>query len=178
MSGKLQYLLVYLALFLLIAGCVSKSFARTELDLSYSAFDQTLGSGWRDLADQEKYLEAARLIDRYEKEKQDLEEWQRINLRFHAGQLYAFAGENKKAIARFKESLYAQEPENSPVKWNAYVLATIAFLEQDLERLSPLREEIADGPKLQGVVPNLEVVDRLIKYYDEPYAAAYRGKGT
>lgn len=58
---------------------------RATLEVSYEAFDQRPGCGWRKIADEGKYLEAARLIDRYEQEKKVLEEWQRVNLRFHAG---------------------------------------------------------------------------------------------
>jgi hypothetical protein len=147
-----------------------------ELRLSYQDFDQRRGGGWRKLADEGKYLDAAKLIDRYEKGKKGLKEWQRVNLRFHAGQLYAFAGQKEKALARFKTALFPREPADSPIRWNAYVQATIAFLERDRKKLAKLREEIAKGPKVQGVVPNLDVVDRLIKYFDEPYGAAYRGK--
>ena len=147
-----------------------------ELELSYEAFDQRPGGGWRKIADEGKYLEAAKLIDRYEKEKKGLEEWQRVNLRFHAGQLYAFAGDKDQALARFKIALYAREPADSPIRWNAYVRATMAFLERDRKKLTELREQIAKGPKHRGVVPNLDVVDRLIECFDEPYSVAYRGK--
>lgn len=147
-----------------------------ELELSYEAFDQRPGGGWRKIAEEGKLLEAARLIDRYEKEKKGLEEWQRVNLRFHAGQLYAFANQNDQALARFKTALRAKEPADSPISWNAYVRATIAFLERDRKKLTELREEIATGPKHQGVVPNLDVVDRLIEHFDEPYSVAYGGK--
>jgi hypothetical protein len=150
--------------------------ATEELGLNYQDFDQSPGGGWRKIADQGKYLEAARLIDRYEKEKKGLEEWQRVNLRFHAGQLYAFADKKDEALARFKTALFAKEPADSPIRWNAYVRATIAFLERDRKKLAQLREEIAKGPKLQGTVPNLDVVDRLIEYFDKPYSVAYRGK--
>ena len=147
-----------------------------ELGLSYWAFDQRPGSAWRKIADEGKYLEAAKLIDRYEKEKKGLEEWQRVNLRFHAGQLYAAADQKDRALARFKTALFIKEPADSTIRWNAYVRATIAFLERDRKKLTELREEIAKGPKLQGVAPNLDVVDRLIEHFDEPYLAAYRGK--
>jgi hypothetical protein len=145
-----------------------------ELEFSYQDFDQRPGGGWRKIAG--KYLEAAKLIDCYEKEKKGLEEWQRVNLRFHAGQFYEFANQKKPALARFKTALFTKEPADSLIRWNAYVQATIAFLERDRMKLTELREEIAKGPKLQGVVPNLDVVDRLIEYFEEPYSVAYRGK--
>jgi hypothetical protein len=147
-----------------------------ELEAGYEAFDQRPNEGWRKIADKGMYLEAAKLIDRYEKEKKGLLEWQRVNLRFHAGQLYAFADQKEIAIARFQTALHAKEPTNSPIRWNAYVRASIAFLERDRKKLTELRDEIAKGPKSHGVVPNLEVVDRLIEFFDEPYSVAYRGK--
>jgi hypothetical protein len=175
-------LVVGLALFTLanVVPCVARTQENTdppaELDLSYQDFDQSPGQGWRKIADEGKHAEAAKLIDRYEKEKKDLVEWQRVNLRFHAGQLYAFADKKEKALTRFKSALYRQEPAGSPIRWNAYVQATIAFLERDRKKLTKFREEIAQGPKVQGVVPNLDVVDRLIEHFDEPYSVAYTGK--
>jgi hypothetical protein len=153
-----------------------KSAVPKELELNYEAFDQRPGSGWRKIADEGKYLEAAKLIDLYEREKEGLVEWQRVALRFHAGQMYASADKKELAIDRFKSTVVAKEPPDSPVRWNAYVQATIAFLEKDREKLLKLREEIAAGPKWQGKVPNLDVVDRLIEHFDQPYIVAYRGK--
>ena len=144
------------------------------LTLDYEAFDQRPSAGWRQLADGGKPLEAARLIDRYEERGTALKHWQRVNLRFHAGQLYAFAGRKDPAIARFRASLTHDEPADSPIRWNAYVRATIAFLDGDLRGLTVRRGEIAEGPKLDGIVPNLDVVDRLIAHFGEPYSVAYR----
>ncbi|WP_347257296.1 hypothetical protein, partial [Methylocaldum sp.] len=78
--------------------------------------------------------------------------------------------------SHFRAALYENEPAESPIRWNAYVRATIAFLERNREKLAELREEIAKGPRLQGAVPNLDVVDRLITCFDEPYSVAYGGK--
>ena len=109
----------------------SDSEAREALALTYQAFDQQLGGGWRKLAEMGDFLAAAKLIDRYEKEKYGLAQWQRVTLRFHAGQLYAFAGKKKLALARLEAAIFAKEPADWPIKWNAYVHATIAFLERD-----------------------------------------------
>ena len=108
-----------------------KGAAFEELRLSYQDFDQRPGEGWRKTAEQGKFLEAARLIDRYESEKQGLEHWQRVNLRFHAGQLYAFADQKVQALARFKTALHPKDSNKSHLCWNAYVQATIAFLERN-----------------------------------------------
>lgn len=156
-----------------IAGIASDVDRPKELDLDYKAFDQDLTGGWRRIASDKKYREAAELIDRYIAERRELPEWQRVNLRFHAGQLYAFANDKTSAVNRFKSALYAQEPPASPVKWNAYVLATIAFLEEDRSRLLALRAEISKASKCEANVPNLDVVDRLIQHFGKSYAVAY-----
>jgi hypothetical protein len=145
----------------------------TDLDLDYESFDQRPGNGWRKLVDAGKHLEAAKLIDTYVAHQSGLEGWQVVNLRFHAGQLYAFLDKERLALARFKSSINPNEPNNSPIRWNAYVRATIAFLEKDRETLIRMRTEIASGPEWQGTVPNLDVVDRLLANFDDSYAIAY-----
>jgi tetratricopeptide (TPR) repeat protein len=161
------------ALNLYVSCGQGKNASPNELGLGYEAFDQHPVSGWRKIADAGKYREAAGLIDRYQQETKGLVEWQRVNLRFHAGQLYAAADDKDQALARFKTALFEQEPPDAPVRWNAYVGATIAFLERDRQKLAEFREAIARGPKRQGVAPNLDVVDRLIACFDKPYAIAY-----
>jgi len=125
--------------------------------------------GWRQLAEKGRFLDAAKLIDAYIKEHEDLDESQRVNLHFHAGQMYAFAGDAKTAVERFGRSTYVEEPPELSLRWNAYVQATIAFLDKNLKRLKECREEITEGPTFQGKKANLEVVDRLIEHFDEPY---------
>lgn len=106
----------------------------------------------------------------------DLDVSQRVNLNFHAGQMYAFADDYRTAIDRFNKSTYTEEPPELPLRWNAYVHATIAFLNKDMARLKECREDIFGGPTFDGEKANLDVVDRLIKHFDEPYAKAYGGR--
>ena len=101
---------------------------------------------------------------------------QRVNLNYYAGQMYAFADDYRTAIDRFNKSTYAQEPPELPLRWNAYVDATIAFLKKDIDRLKECREEIVQGPTFHGEKANLNVVDRLIKHFDEQYSKAYGGR--
>jgi len=96
---------------------------------SYEAFDQQPGQGWRKTAEMGEYTEAAKLIDKYVRRNQArIPAWQVRNLNFHAGQMYAFAGDYKAAIGRLENALMDVEPAESPVRWNAYVKATMAFL--------------------------------------------------
>jgi len=147
-----------------------------ELSLDYWAFDQKPGQGWRRPADAGNYREAALLIANYLKHRDNLKEWQRVNLQFHAGQCFALAGDDAAALVAFRAALYSKEPSVSPIRWNAYVRATIAFLEKNREQLTKMRDEIDRGPEGPGTALNMKVVDRLIANFDKSYAEAC-GKG-
>ena len=143
--------------------------------LDFQSFDQTLDGGWRTLGTAEKYSDAAQAIEWYLVDREGLEAWQRSILHFHAGQMCAFDGRGDAAIAHFEQSFTADEPDDSPVRWNAYVRASIAFLKGDREGLVATRDEIAAGPSTNGRIPNLDVVDRFITGFGGSYADAYRG---
>ena len=156
----------------LASGCEKRS----PLELDYNAFDQRPGEGWRQVAEKGNFLDAARLIDEYAETHKNLDASQRANLNFHAGQMYAFADDYRTAIDRFNVSTYAEEPPDLPLRWNAYVRATITFLNKDMKHLEECRKDILEGPTFDGEKANLDVVDRLIKHFDRPYAEAYGGR--
>jgi hypothetical protein len=170
MTNK-RWVAPFLCLVLAVA-CRSKD----PLDLGYDAFDQRPGMGWRQVAEKGRFSDTAKLIDAYIERHKDLDVSQRANLNFHAGQMYAFADDCQTAIDRFRRSTYTEEPPELPLRWNAYVHATIAFLEKDMNRLKECRKEIVSGPTFQGEKANLDVVDRLIQHFGEPYSKAYGGR--
>ena len=157
-------------LFILLAVACEK---KGSPDPEYNAFDQRSGTGWRQLAESGRFRYAAKLIDAYIKEREGLDESQRVNLNFHAAQMYAFADDYQTAIDRLNNSAFSVEPPELPLRWNAYVNATIAFFKKDMARLKECRKEIAEGPTFQGEKANLDVVDRLIQRFGEPYSKAY-----
>lgn len=119
------------------------------------------------------------MIEQYLAKRADLNVRDRANLHFHAAQCLAYDGGEasiEKALAHLKDAKVEPEPPDSPVKWNDYVSATEAFLKRDLSALQASREKISKGPKVDGAVPNLSVVDRLIAGFEKPYAEAYGGK--
>jgi hypothetical protein len=87
--------------------------------------------------------------------------------------MYAFENDYPLAKERFQHSFDPEEPSNTPVLWNDYVSATLAFLNKDIEKLRHHRDRIANGPEWNGSKGNLDVVDGLIKCFDKPYAVAY-----
>jgi hypothetical protein len=155
--------------------------ARAQADIAaepFEAFDQTPGRGWRALAEDAKYQEAATLIDRFIANSPNAHGNMRI-LNFHAGQMYAAAGNYNVAEERFWLSLqtgYPLEFEPQAKQWNSYVMATIAFLHGDKESLQKHRDEIAKGSGYNSEKLNLKVVERLLQNLGRPYLEAYLGK--
>jgi len=144
---------------------------------SYRDFDQTPGHGWRALADQKRFVEAAQLIEAY----LGMEARNGANLHFHAAQCLALEGSASSitsAIAHLRDAQVNPEPPDSPIRWNDYVAATAAFLKGDLPALKEARERIALGPKVNGESVNLDVVDRLIANFGNSYADAYGLKSS
>lgn len=142
----------------------------------YEEFDQKPGRGWRAHTDKQQFAEAARLIERYLVAQGGLADWQKVNLHFHAAQCLAMAGADEakqKALEHLRQARSEVEPADSPIKWNDYVDATAAFLRSDLKELKAARERVAAGPKVDGKIPNLEVVDRLIQGFGKPYREVY-----
>ena|SRR5579862_9603197 len=155
------------------AQCISYQEEQKLLYMSYNDFDQS-SKGWRQYSNSNCYHEVGELIDKYIKvNKQELNDWQWIGLSWHAGQLFAFNNEYEIAKIRFVQSINPNEAVNSPIRWNDYVQATISFLDNDMTKLRYYRDNIANGPEFNGVKTNLDVVDRLIKYFGQSYSFAY-----
>lgn len=174
----MKFLLSVLMPFLFTA-CAHVPPAKPEqqnvLSLSYAKFDQIPGEGWRILGEVfGNYLEAAKLIDKYIVTNLNVLDLHQLRiLKWHAGQMYAFSDHISEARQRFIESIDRLEPKDSPILWNDYVLATIAFLDKDLHKLQMHRKAISEGPQLNGALPNLDVVDGLIRCFDKTYREAY-----
>lgn len=139
---------------------------------SFDRFDQTPKRGWRLLAEQQQcFEEAGELIDSYLSSRADLNATQRVSLSFHAGQVYAMAGRNDEALARFRRAVV--NPSASPkFKWSEYVLATMAFLEHDGEAIVKYHDAIQDAGDLESNRLNLRVVERLMANFDKSYREA------
>ena len=161
------------------------------LALDEQSFDQDVGNGgggWRRIASkQECELAAADLIGEYRKvhgNNSPLLFW-------HEAQLRAFSGQNPQAIALFKKSY---KPEEQDFGWNAYADATIAFLQDDSQKLdkalarlkstpAPPGETLQggqlemrqpDGTKFKMPWPlNVDVVQGLQRCMGKPYRDAY-----
>ena len=161
------------------------------LALDEQSFDQDVGNGgggWRRIAsNQECELVAADLIAEY----RQVHGTNSPLLFWHEGQLRAFSGQYPQAIALLKNSY---KPEGQDFGWNAYADATIAFLEDDRQKLdqaiarlkstpAPPGETLQegqlemtqpDGTKFKMRWPlNVDVVQGLQRCMGKPYRDAY-----
>jgi hypothetical protein len=151
---------------------------QNELEKDVIQFDQDMKGGWRALDQRGCTLQAAMLLDVYNLDdvRSEHKGDNRSALYFHAGQLYAMAGASAIAVRRFYSSLDPGESAEQAhvLSWNAYVLATIAFLKRDKEALRFQREQIAAGPKTDSNTTDLGVVDGLLRCWDKNYKDAYQ----
>lgn len=148
---------------------------QSDLDLPYQEFDQVMGSGWRALADDECYREAALLIEAYMEHNSAQEN----SLKWHLFQMRAFFNDYAGALELVDDILLPPEKQAEvPLAWNEYVMASAAFLRRDLSQLRRHRENIAKvKDDYKGNEMNLNVVDRLISGFDRTYEQAYMGHG-
>lgn len=165
------------------------------LALDQQTFDQTPDAGWRPIAAQAGCKAAAaglireyreRAVDR-QTEEQRAEEPGRFDILFwHEGQLRAIAGETAEALPLFRRAY----GDHSSRTWIPYAEATIAFLERDRKALENAREallsleapsdwddRVRETKAQHGFEmtwpPNLNIVEALLRCFDEPYRKAY-----
>jgi len=158
------------------------------LALEREAFDQDLPSGgWRGLGNAGCYVEAAELIRAWRHEKRD----HASILYWHEGQMRAYAGQTKEAIALFRRTYTAPEGDGD-FGWNFYVSGTIAFLNGDREALTKAIEGLSTVPepsdnsftRPDGTVvkmswpPNMNVLRGFEECWGKPYKKAYGSSCT
>jgi hypothetical protein len=145
---------------------------KTDMDLSYKEFDQTMGKGFRELLKEglscEK--EAAMLIENYIEVNNATEN----SLRWHVAQGWANYGDYQKSIKWSKTVLLEDEDfSKRELRWNDFVLANIAFFEQDKEQLIKHRDVIAAAKEKHfGNQLNLKYLNSLITHFDKSFKYA------
>ena len=145
---------------------------QSDMNLSYEEFDQTMDGGFRVLASEGCHKEAADLIEEYIRVNSP----EQRSLRWHVAQLRAMQGANTEAVRYAGMSLSDEEDfSENALRWNDYVLATIAFLEGDRENLVQYRDSVAAGVgQHPGNEMNLRLLDALVENFDSDYATALK----
>lgn len=156
------------------------------LELDRQAFDQDIpDGGWRGLSREGCHEAAAELIRTWRHQKRD----HNSILYWHEGQMRAYAGQTKEAIALFELTRKSQDSD-ADFGWNHYVDGTVAFLRQDREGLERAKERLATIPepsdnsftRPDGTViqmswpPNMNVLNRFEYCWGKSYEEAYGGE--
>ena len=139
-----------LALAVLVIACAGcqKTWTSTDLTMTtYGTFNNSVDKGWRGLAADSKYLDAANLIGRYIDANQPiLESWQIGILRFHQGQMFGCAGRIQQALQAITEAKTHDLTGGNQADYSAYIDATAAFLREDKAALISARDDIQAAP--------------------------------
>jgi hypothetical protein len=143
----------------------------------FDTFDQK-PTGWRSL-----YVPSGAcdlsiivLIDSYHQSHQGkLVPWQDRLLTWHVGQSLGFLNLYDLAIARFQNSYDPQELPKPEFHWNAYVRASIAFMNKDRAALQRAHDEFITVAPMES--NNFKIVERFIRCFDANYFDAYSGTG-
>jgi hypothetical protein len=152
------------------AGCEQKyqDIAERVVKLPYWEFDQT-EAGWRQLGDCP--AQQARLLQRYARRQAG----ELRNVRWHLAQALAMAGDNAAAAEQAELAVNPDEARQHPdFNWNAYVLATAAFLRghrADFDRHFEVHRRAAGASPENEV--NFKVLVGLARCFGKPYGEAY-----
>lgn len=165
-----------LALSLLLAGApceISAEETTQLLALDWEAFDQG-EDGFRQFASETQFCprETAELIEKYLEAHPELTEKQRRLSGWHAGQLFANADDPKRALPHFYRGFNPDEDPESDNRWNAYVRASIAFLENDRATLDASAAVLEARKDNRMNAINLGVVKRLQIAFGKTYREA------
>ena len=141
--------------------------------LSYpqSAFDADTCC-WRKLSEDKKYLDAANLIIAYIKSNTSNN---RHALNWHAGQMFAMAGENALAKKYFRKTYsvaYVWFGNADAKTWYYYAKGTIAFIDNDKHAMEKM---IRKWRRKYPPGKNLEALERLKNHWDKSYEEASQG---
>ncbi|HXV78081.1 MAG TPA: hypothetical protein VD788_17355 [Candidatus Polarisedimenticolaceae bacterium] len=144
-----------------------------QLALDWEAFDQG-PKGFRAFVSEQRYCprETGELIESYLDAHPGLTVQQRYVSEFHAGQQFAGANDTSRALAHFYRGFNPHEDPAGRGKWNAYVRATIAFLEKDRETLEAsyrVLDRQRDNP-MNAI--NLRLVEGFRRAFDGTYGEA------
>jgi hypothetical protein len=132
--------------------------------LDFEAFDQDMKGGWRYYSNQMEFGTAATLIEHYLENHPELEDHNRQVMHWHAGQMLAMDGQDKKAVVHMEKS----RKEEDVMMWNEYLDATVAFLKKDRQNFDTNLKAV----EAMTNNPNLPLLKILEANFDKSYRKA------
>ena len=168
---KTNYIIVFIVCFGLLTSstCLAQQ-PFPEKNYTQHEFDSDTCC-WRKLDRQKKYKQSAELIVRYLQESPNATN--KHSLRWHAGQMYGFAQDNRQAITYMKKTynvFYKWFGGDDGRAWYNYAKGTVAFLRKDKKAIVKLLKKWEKGTTRDA---NYILLKRLHDNIDKPYRLAY-----
>ena len=113
-------------------------------------------ASWRSMSTAECHAEAAEALGAYIRVHGHV-----YHLAFHQAQMLLYAARASEARPLLLSSLRPELPQDAPFKWNAYVLAHVAWIDGDRERFDRERAQLEAGKEYAPNAMNLRVLDAL-----------------
>lgn len=151
----------------LAADCSISDLERT-MTMTLDQFDQSHHEGWRALQDRECFSDAAVLIDEY-----SVANGGKPQLALHAAQMYLMAGNYGEARKRIVAAYRSDLDESSDFRFNDYLTAYLAFIDNDRDAMERARARVASRSDDFRNRMNLKVVDEILRHLGEPYASIF-----
>ncbi len=168
-SGQRIVLLIWISFYgsLLELSAQQTNDITPELNYPQSVFDSDTCC-WRKLSSERHYAEAATHIVAYIKGHKKVSN--KHSLHWHAGQMYAMAGDYASGKKYFKKTysvFYRWIGDEDAGAWYYYAKGTVAFLDGDKEELEGI---IRKWEKHFPKDINYEALLQLLKHWGERYA--------
>lgn len=145
-------------------------FAQKEVWVNYDqkTFDSDTCC-WRKLSEAREFQNSAEAIVAYLKEGKPNN---KLSLNWHAGQMFAFSADNKKALKYFGKTynvFYKWFGGEDGKTWYYFAKGTSSFIKRDKPRLEKI---IAHWKKNFRLDNNYKELTLLLKHWDDGYEAA------
>lgn len=142
-----------------------------ELTYSQSDFD-SYDCCWRKLSSENKNAESAALLENYINNSSNA--INKHSLNWHAGQMFAMAGNKPKAIKYMKKTysvFYRWFGGQEGKEWYYYAKGTVSFIRRDKEKLQRMITLWHKNKLSQN--GNLKELEKLLDNWDKTYNEAY-----
>lgn len=157
----------------LLLTCIffsSHSFAQSSLQYSFAAFNSDTCC-WRKLSAEGKYMEGANLIIAYMAANKNA---RGMNANWHAGQLFAMAGDKQQAKKYFKKTYSVFQKwfgGKDGGAWYYFAKGTQAFVMRDKNKLQHIIRKWERKYEQDG---NYKELTKLYANWEMPYSEAYK----
>ena len=154
-------------LFFMVSGMYGLHAQRPEIALSQKEFD-SFDCCWRKLNAEKRYAESAALLVEYIEHSPHTANKHSLN--WHAGQMYAAAGDVDKALRYFRKTFSIFHKWFGDREWYYFAKANVAFVKRDKAKLERIISKWEKALPKDGIYIGLL---KLWENWDKSYNEAF-----